>query len=85
MHCASNSSSGVRYFSSTSAKACAFLHLDIVKLAVCRAPHAGIRTFVIVALPGHGNFITLKFSCNGIRALIVVAVVGHSNLQYDHI
>jgi hypothetical protein len=78
VHCASNSSSGLGYFSSISAKACAFLRLDVVKLAVCRAPHTGFRTFVIVALPGHGNFmvlVALKFSCNGIRTFIIVAVV----------
>ena len=52
---ASDSSSDVRYFSSLSGKVRAFLHLDVVKLYVCRDPHTGIWTFIIAAVSGQWN------------------------------
>jgi hypothetical protein len=51
---ASASFSGVRYFSSTSAKAGAFLLLG-VKLFVRRVSHTGITMCILGLVSGHGN------------------------------
>jgi len=48
------SSPDIRNISSISAKVCAFLYPDVVKLFV-RVPYTGIRTFVIVAASEHGK------------------------------
>jgi len=48
------SSPGIKNISSISAKVCAFLCLDVVKLFVC-VPYTGIRTVVIVAASEHGK------------------------------
>ena len=78
VHCASNSSSGVRYFSSLSAKICVFLCLDLLSSLYAIPLTQESDSFIIVALPGHGNcmvLVTLKFIYNRIRAFVIVAAV----------
>jgi len=60
---ASDSSLGVMYFSSLSAEVHAFLRLDVVKLFVHRAAHTEIRTFILVAIEGHGNIQYFAMKC----------------------
>ena len=54
MRPASVSLPDIRNFSSISAKACAFLCLDVVMFFV-RVPYTGIRTFVFVAVSEYGK------------------------------
>jgi hypothetical protein len=92
---ASAPSSGVRYFSSKSAKERAFLLLNVVKLVVLRASHTGITICIIIAVAGHENlqfyytgmllYITLKFSNIGFIVIITVALAGFGKLRYYHI
>ena len=76
---ASVSSSGARYFSSTSATVRAFLGLELSSSFLRRVPHTGIRTFLIFAVTGHGN---LQYYHNEIQILSYWNSVG---LESEHL
>ena len=79
---ASDSSLGVIYFSSLSTQVRAFLRLDVVKLFLHRAAHTETRTFIIVAVTGHGNiqYFTMKCSTDELPSFTLESMDRTSSL-----